>query len=696
MKRLLTSLVVLALFAGPVLAQNNKLEQAVAKAEDQLQKGKPDEALKTVSKAVEGSPSAEGYLALARFQQRLGNMDDAATALAKAKELAASAPPATKAEVLAGAASMALLTGSGKDALAAAKEAVAASPTPAAVAVLARAQARAESAPAALKTAEEAIAKTPNNALLLEAHGEALSAMGRIDDAIAAYRKALEADPKLTLARTRLAFELARQNKGAEAVAEARKATEADPKSGEAFAVLGLALLAQNPKDWNAAIAEAQQGAFLVPKSPMVQVAVGKIFEANGQYDQASAAYQKALESDPGFGAARLSQLQADVARGKVGSTVADLKKLAETMPGSGEAQQLVGEQMLRKGETTEAIPVLEKATQLTPGSGMAWALLGRAYQFNRRYDEAVNAFKKAVELNPANTQYRTDLGLFMGIAGQYDAGVTELKKVTATPGYKDAAAWVNLGWIYRNMKPPKTAESIAAYKKALELDPKEEQSALGLGWAYSYTKSWDESIGAFKKAIEIEPKLAGEAENGIAWAYFFKKDLASAKEHMEKAAQGGRSDTRLKENIERVEKAIAAGQAFSEEEMRKAEQEREKERETYAKYEQANQLVRSKNALQRVSGIRSLCSLAGADCVSTAVFVMQNDPDYGVREQAAIAVGSLGPAAKSAIPNLKACMVQPKYEPPVSGATNEQLEASMKQGDLIRACRDALGKVQK
>jgi len=325
----------------------------------------------------------------------------------------------------------------------------------------------------------------------------------------------------------------------------------------------------------------------------------------------------------------------------------------------------------------------------------MAWALLGRAYQFNRRYDEAVNAFKKAAELNPTNTQYRTDLGLFMGIAGQYDAGVAELKKVTGTPGYKDAAAWVNLGWIYRNMKPPKTAESIAAYKKALELDPKEEQSALGLGWAYSYTKSWDESIAAFKKAIEIEPKLAGEAENGIAWAYFFKKDLASAKDHMEKAAQGGRSDARLKENIDRVEKAVAAGQAFSEEEMRKAEQEREKERENYAKYEQANQLVRSKNALQRVSGIRSLCSLAGGDCVSTAVFIMQSDPDYGVREQAAIAIGNLGPAAKSAIPNLKACMVQPKYDPPIN-ATAEQLDASMKQGDLIRACRDSLGKVQK
>jgi hypothetical protein len=39
--------------------------------------------------------------------------------------------------------------------------------------------------------------------------------------------------------------------------------------------------------------------------------------------------------------------------------------------------------------------------------------------------------------------------------------------------------------------------------------------------------------------------------------------------------------------------------------------------------------------------------------------------------------------------------MVQPKYDAPIN-ATAEQLDASMKQGDLIRACRDSLGKVQR
>ena len=76
----------------------------------------------------------------------------------------------------------------------------------------------------------------------------------------------------------------------------------------------------------------------------------------------------------------------------------------------------------------------------------------------------------------------------------------------------------------------------MAAYKKALELEPKNEQAALGMGWAYFYLKHWDEAIAAFNKAMELEPTTAPEAYNGIAWAYFFKKDVAKAKEYWTRA----------------------------------------------------------------------------------------------------------------------------------------------------------------
>jgi hypothetical protein len=48
MKRILAALAALALLAAPAVAQS-KLDQAITKAYEQLEKGKPDDAVKTLS-----------------------------------------------------------------------------------------------------------------------------------------------------------------------------------------------------------------------------------------------------------------------------------------------------------------------------------------------------------------------------------------------------------------------------------------------------------------------------------------------------------------------------------------------------------------------------------------------------------------------------------------------------------------------
>ena len=74
MKRVPAALAAILLVAVPAMAQS-KLDQAIAKAYEQLQKGKPEEAVKTLSKAAEGA-GAEGQVALARLHERLGNLED--------------------------------------------------------------------------------------------------------------------------------------------------------------------------------------------------------------------------------------------------------------------------------------------------------------------------------------------------------------------------------------------------------------------------------------------------------------------------------------------------------------------------------------------------------------------------------------------------------------------------------------------
>src|SRR6266487_3084913 len=135
---------------------DKRLDEAVAKAEAQLAKGKEDEAVKILQKAASQAPrDPEAPLALARMLARLGKLDEAGAALGTAGGLAAAAPPGVRARVLCDRSAFALRAGNARDALAFARQAVEAEAGADSLATLARAQARLGD-PAARETAERA------------------------------------------------------------------------------------------------------------------------------------------------------------------------------------------------------------------------------------------------------------------------------------------------------------------------------------------------------------------------------------------------------------------------------------------------------------------------------------------------------------------------------------------------------------
>jgi tetratricopeptide (TPR) repeat protein len=694
MKRVLAAFAAFAFLAAAAAAQS-KLDQAIVKADEQLAKGKPDDAVKTLTKAATDA-GAEGQVALGRLHERVGNLDAAAEAYNQAKTTA-SGPG--RADVLAAVANFTLRKGKASDALAVAKQAVEAGATPASLAALARAQLRMEDAPGAFASAQKAVAAGATNAMAQVALGEALIAMGKSAEAEPALRQAIQADPKSALAHSRLARAQLALAKPAEAVASAKKATEVDDKFGEGFAILGVAMIAQDLKTWSDAIAQAQQGAFLDPDNPHVQNAVGKVFEANGQLEQAAKSYRQALTVDPAYGPARFALIQAELNRGNRDAAIAEAKKIAAGGGTSPDIERLIGEDAVRHGDAAAAIPYLEKATKGLPGNPDGWALLGRAYHTMGRYDDAADAYKKAAELAPQNLNYRSTLGLILGQAGQLEAGLAELQKVTSTPGYKDAAGWTNLGWIYRNLNKPQ--ESIAAYQKGLELDPKQEQAALGLGWAYSYTKDYDKAIEAYNKAIQIDPKDAGpDANLGIAWGYFFKavksaskEDAAQAKAYADKAGAAGRNVTQVNQKITELLQALERGQMMTQQQMEAAQEAQKEYEEQKRKIDAANRDLGSKTPASRIRGINTIVDVAGAGAVPALTSLMQADPNYDVRIAACRALGALGGVARPAMPNIDGMLRQPPYEPPID-ATQEQLDAQMKDGDYRACLRDAKVKI--
>jgi len=99
----------------------------------------------------------------------------------------------------------------------------------------------------------------------------------------------------------------------------------------------------------------------------------------------------------------------------------------------------------------------------------------------------------------------------------------------------EDENTLVGLGWNYRTQGDH--ILSTKAFKKAIEINPKNDSAYVGLGWVYQINGEFPLSEEAFKKAIEINPSNEwayvglGEYYRNIGDIVQFKKQFKKALE---------------------------------------------------------------------------------------------------------------------------------------------------------------------
>ncbi len=85
--------------------------------------------------------------------------------------------------------------------------------------------------------------------------------------------------------------------------------------------------------------------------------------------------------------------------------------------------------------------------------------------------DEAVLWYEKAIALSPSDTDLRFDFGIALAKGEKYaDAEVQYKKVIAAIPNY--VQAYLSLGQLYLDWIPPRDADAIVAFNKAISIDP--------------------------------------------------------------------------------------------------------------------------------------------------------------------------------------------------------------------------------
>jgi tetratricopeptide (TPR) repeat protein len=685
--------------AASAAGQDSKIEQTVTNAVKAIDSGKPEKAIEQAQKLAKAA-NAESLLGASRILAHAGKLEEAAALGEKAR--GAQTSPDLGARVLSHVARLEILRGTAKDALTHARAAVELQSSAQTLAVLALAQAHAKDAQA-VSTAQKAAALAPDNAVVQDALGQALSAAGQYAEADAALTRALALDPKLGDAHLHRAFLLLSQGKPAEAEAAARSATAPGAQQGIGFAVLGAALLAKDPNDPTAAelaIKEGAQAEFLSRHSAYVQHTVGTIYERMGGLAAAANRYKEAAKIDPGYTPARVALVKAEYLAGNIDGALVEARALAEDNPGDGDAQLLYGRILLKKEDYAGALAPLERAAELLPASAELPALLGKAYQLNRQYADAAERWKRALDLAPENIEHRLEYATSLGQAKQFEAAIAEFDTLTSKPGYQDPLAFVRLGYlVYLSMEPKKPAEAMAAFKKALVLDAKNTLAAFGLGRAQLLAKQYADAAASFALAADLDSKVAAEARFMAAQVYLDmaevtkNKDLLPRSEaELEKSIAAGWSAShprvvRLKAAIERARK----GQWV----------ERPKEDADVPKGpELADVAPRLTHADPGVRGRAAReCAQFGAACVPHLRPMLNRDADLSVRVNVARALGAIGAAAAASCPELAKEIADSQdravfTDPNRRVSSEEEARRFGRELGLQNACRDARVKI--
>ncbi len=231
--------------------------------------------------------------------------------------------------------------------------------------------------------------------------------------------------------------------------------------------------------------------------------------------------YKKALNDDPG--SATLSNELAELyfRAGRTSEAEATARALLNDHPDNVTAHKLLGRIYLRQlGEgmngvsssspsgnvLDRAIAEFEKIVSLTPKSVEDHMILGQLYTVKHDSVKAEEQFKVAQSIEPDSEEVVLNLARLYSESSNLQRAAQVIEAVPAND--RTAHMEAVLGATYDQMKQP--AEAIAAYRRALELEPGDLGTMNALAEALLNSNQLDHALDEYRQIAQADPENAG------------------------------------------------------------------------------------------------------------------------------------------------------------------------------------------
>jgi predicted O-linked N-acetylglucosamine transferase (SPINDLY family) len=328
---------------------------------------------------------------------------------------------------------------------------------------------------------------------------------------------ALDPDPRFAAGLGQVLHALGRHDEAAAAYA---RALCRDPASADAQFGLGLAL--QSAGRHLAAISAYEAATALAPGHFAAWNNLGNCRQRAGRLAGAADAYRRALALRPREPGAIANLGTALLGLGSIEEAVALLGEAAALEPDRAAHAINLGIALCRHRDFAEADAVLARATALDPTSADAAFNRGNALHGLGRPGEAAECYRQAIALRPGFADAWINMGNMRRALGEWAAAAAAYEAALQTAP-ESVSALNNLACLHRLQGRFDDAEDLL--RRALELDPNHGALHDNLGSVLKDVGELDAAIECFRRAVECDPSNA-VAHGNLAYALGFQSPM--------------------------------------------------------------------------------------------------------------------------------------------------------------------------
>ena len=353
-----------------------------------------------------------------------------------------------------------------------------------------------------------------------------LNKSGRVPEAIAAVKKALELDWESSWSWSALSEWCAKENRQEEASTFARKMAAERPNEYSVW--LAVANVLYRPADTEERLNALRRALELNPRCEDAYCDLADLLAELRRYEEALAALEVPAEMETSV--IRMGRANVHYAAGKLDLALDQVKKVTEEDPNNASARRYYTQLLSKSKEDDTYLESAKAFAEQDPSNHLAWYHVGAALRRKDRKQEAIAAFDRASELQPDYSYSATALLNLQLEVEDMAAAERTLKRLKTF----EKQGWA-IGCALRLAVAKQDSEGITSAVQRLSLTDDSNASLLSDLTELACSKGYVQPARAGLEAALSNPDAMPEA--GRAWMDTVKKNRSGDIESIVKSA---------------------------------------------------------------------------------------------------------------------------------------------------------------